>query len=318
MMKLVALRYLVAFAEEGSFSRAAERCEVSQPTLSIALKNLEDELGARLIDRGKGAVKLTAMGERVVAHARLMLDQTQEIEALVRKNRDPLQGRFRLGVIHTIGPYLLPDLIASMQQVAPALRLFVEESMTALLADMLRSDAIDAAIVAMPFDVQGVQVDPLYDEPFQVIVPRRHAWATRTSIRADELRGEDVLVLKAGNCFREQVIDACPNLSHADGSLLEGHSIETVRCMVASGYGVSVLPTSSLSGIYRNDMVAAIPFVSPEPSRRVALAWRKQSCRSATIEAIKRSIGAIRTTAYRHLDQDVNRSSASLEPLRMH
>lgn len=285
-MKLSVLRYLVAFADEGNFSRAAERCHVSQPTLSVALQQLEAELGVALIERSKSHVALTDLGWQVVAQARKTLDDVQRIELVAQMGKDPLAGDFRLGVIHTIGPYLLPELIAAMKTTTPSTRLYIEESMTALLADSLKYGTVDAAIIALPFDLPGIKVHPLYDEPFHVVVPKGHRWAKRKKIARHEVRGEDVLVLKAGNCFREQVLDACPEISHADGSALEGHSIETVRCMVASGYGISVLPAASLTGVYDNDMVVAIPFESPAPSRRVALAWRDGYTRPQVIEAI--------------------------------
>ncbi|MDP2195199.1 MAG: LysR substrate-binding domain-containing protein [Rhodocyclaceae bacterium] len=300
-MKLSTLRYLVAFADEGSFSRAAERCRVSQPTLSVALQNLEAELGVALIERGKGHVALTDLGWQVVGQARKALDETRRIEQVAQLGKDPLHGDFRLGVIHTIGPYLLPELIAAMKKVAPDTHLFIEESMTALLADYLKYGTIDAAIIALPFAVPGVETQPLYDEPFQVVVPQGHRWVGRAQIRSDEVRGNDVLVLKAGNCFREQVLDACPEISHAESSTHEGHSIETVRCMVASGYGISVLPAGSLGGIYKNDLVVPIPFSEPAPSRRVALAWRQGFTRPQAIKAIIAAVGMIANPSYRHV-----------------
>jgi LysR family hydrogen peroxide-inducible transcriptional activator len=300
-MKLSSLRYLVAFADEGSFSRAAERCHVSQPTMSVALKNLEDELGVSLFERGKGHVSLTDLGWQVAAQARRALDETRRVEQVAQLGKDPLAGDFRLGVIHTIGPYLLPEFIGAMRRIAPDTHLYIEESMTALLADYLKYGTVDAAIVALPFDVPGIQVRPLYDEPFQVVVPKGHAWAQRKKISSFEVRGEEVLVLKAGNCFREQVLDACPEISHADGSLREGHSIETVRCMVASGYGISVLPAGTLCGIYRNEMVVPIPFEEPAPSRRVALAWRQGFTRPQAIEAIVKAVGMIDNPCYRNI-----------------
>jgi LysR family hydrogen peroxide-inducible transcriptional activator len=300
-MKLSALRYLVAFADEGSFSRAAERCGVSQPTLSVALQNLETELGAHLIERTKGHSALTDLGYQVVAQTRRTLEEAHRIELVAQTGKDPLHGEFRLGVIHTIGPYLLPELIASMHRTAPRMSLFIEESMTALLADYLKYGTVDAAIIALPFAAAGIETRALYDEPFQVIVPRGHPWATRKSVVADEVRGDNVLVLKAGNCFREQVLDACPEISHAEGSLLEGHSIETVRCMVASGYGISVLPAGALGGPYRSDLIATIPFVSPEPARRVALAWRRGYTRPQAIDAIVAAVAALRNPSYRLL-----------------
>jgi LysR family hydrogen peroxide-inducible transcriptional activator len=302
-MKLSALRYLVAFADEGSFSRAAERCGVSQPTLSVALQNLEAELGVHLIERAKGHASLTDLGYQVVAQARRTLDEAHRIELVAQIGKDPLHGDFRLGVIHTIGPYLLPELIASMRRLAPRLSLYIEESMTALLADYLKYGTVDAAIVALPFDVPGIETRPLYDEPFKLIVPRGHPWARRKQVAADEVRGDHVLVLKAGNCFREQVLDACPEISHGEGALLEGHSIETVRCMVASGYGISVLPAGALDGPYRSDLVAAIPFTTPEPARRVALAWRRGYTRPEAIAAIVTAVAAMRNPSYRLLVQ---------------
>lgn len=298
-MKLSSLRYLVAFADEGSVSRAAERCHISQPTLSVALQNLEIELGVKLIERASSHAALTDLGHQVVAQARRALDETRRVEMVAQTGRNPLAGEFRLGVIHTIGPYLLPELIASMRRTVPAMTLYIEENMTAMQADFLKYGTVDAAIIALPFDVPGIVTRPLYDEPFQVIVPPGHPWAKRKTITSDEVRGDDVLVLKAGNCFREQVLDACPDISHAEGSLHQGHSIETIRCMVASGYGISVLPASAMASPYRSDMVCAIPFETPEPARRVALAWRRGFTRPQAIEALVQAVQAIENPGYR-------------------
>ena len=297
-MKLSALRYLVAFADEKSFSRAAGRCQVSQPTLSIALQSLEAKLGTTLIERNKGSVALTDLGHQVVAQARRVLDEAKRVELVAQLGKDPLHGEFRLGVIHTIGPYLLPGLIGAMRLSAPQMTLYIEESMTALLSDYLKYRTVDAAIVALPFDVPGIETRPLYDENFQVIVPKGHPWEKRKRISSGELRGDEVLVLKAGNCFREQVLDACPEISHAEGSLHQGHSIETIRCMVASGYGISVLPASALAGPYRSPMVKAIPFEAPVPSRRVALAWSKGFRRPHAIDAIAKAVASLRNPSY--------------------
>jgi len=300
-MKLSALRYLVAFADEGSFSKAADRCQISQPTLSVALQNLEAELGVTLIERLKRHVTLTEVGHQVVAQVRRALDEVRRVELVAQMGRDPLHGDFRLGVIHTIGPYLLPELIASLRRVAPDLTLYIEESMTALLADYLKYGTVDAVIIALPFDVPGIETRALYDEAFEVVVPQGHPWAKRKRMASEEVRGDDVLVLKAGNCFREQVLDACPDISHAEGSLHQGHSIETIRCMVASGYGISVLPAAALTGPYRSDMVVAIPFEEPAPARRVALAWRRGFARPQAIDAIVSAVTSIRNPSYRML-----------------
>jgi len=300
-MKLSSLRYLVAFADEGSISRAAERCSVSQPTLSVALQNLEADLGATLIERSKGHMALTDLGYQVVAQARRTLDEARRVELIAQTGSDPLHGEFRLGVIHTIGPYLLPELILAMRRTAPEMSLYIEESMTALLADYLKYGTVDAAIIALPFDIPGVETRALYDEAFEVVVPKGHPWAKRKRIPGDEVRGDNVLVLKAGNCFREQVLDACPDISHAEGSLRQGHSIETIRSMVASGYGISVLPASALTGPHRSDMVVAIPFEEPVPARRVAIAWRRGFTRMPAIEAIVTAVADMHNPSYRPL-----------------
>lgn len=301
-MKLSALRYLVAFAEQLSFSKAAEQCQVSQPSLSVALQRLEAELGVILIERGKHHVGLTEVGERVVTQARKSLEEVGRIETVAQSGKDRLTGTFRLGIIHTIAPYLLPDLIPALHQVAPGLTLYIEESMTALLADYLKYGTVDAAIVALPFDIPGIDTLALYDEVFEVVIPKGHAWTGRSTISAPEIGQEDVLVLKAGNCFREQVLDACPEISHTDASMRQGHSIETIRAMVASGYGISVLPKSALSELYRSAMVVSIPFESPPPLRRVALAWRRSSVHEEVVEALLAAVHLMDKPAYMMID----------------
>lgn len=297
-MKLSSLRYLVAFADEGSISRAAERCGVSQPTLSVALQNLEADLGATLLERGKGPLGLSPLGHEVVQQARRTLEEAQRVEMIAQASKDPFSGVFRLGVIHTIAPYLLPDLIASLRKRTPDMKLYIEESMTSLLSEYLKQGSIDAAIIALPFAVPGIETLALYDEAFRVVVPKGHAWARRKRIAASEIKGDDVLVLKAGNCFREQVMEACPDISHSDESRHQGHSIGTIRCMVASGYGISVLPAGSLCGPYKSALVHSIPFEAPEPVRRVALAWRRGHVRPEVIGALFEAITAIKNDSF--------------------
>ncbi len=297
-MKLSELRYLVALAREGSFSRAAQDCSVSQPTLSMAIARLEDELGVHLFERGKNFVSPTPVGERIVAQAQKTLDEAHKISQMATDGRNPLEGPLRLGVIHTIGPYLLPQLVQSLKLVAPAMPLLIEENMTANLSRMLLDNEVDVLIVALPFDVPGVLSRPLYDERFQVIVPHGHKWEGRTEVRAEEIADEEVLLLKAGNCFRDQVLEACPQVSEPESDVRLGHSIGTIRCMVASGLGISVLPEGALLGPYNNDLVTIIPFQPPAPSRRVALAWRPGFVRPQAIDALLDAIRKIHSPAY--------------------
>jgi LysR family hydrogen peroxide-inducible transcriptional activator len=297
-MKLSSLRYLVAFADEGSMSRAAEVCGVSQPTMSVALQNLETELAVTLLERSKGQATLSALGHEVVQQARRALEEAQRVEMIAQAGKNPFSGVLRLGVIHTIAPYLLPGLIASMHLRTPDMKLYIEESMTSLLTDYLKQGSIDAAIIALPFEVAGIDTIPLYDEAFRVVVPKGHAWARRKRIAASEIKGDNVLVLKAGNCFRDQVMEACPEISHSDESRHQGHSIGTIRCMVASGYGISVLPAGSICGPYKSDLVRAIPFQAPEPVRRVAIAWRRGFVRNEVIQALVEAVNAIQNDSF--------------------
>lgn len=300
-MTLTELRYIVALAQEGNFSRAAERCSVSQPTLSVSIARLEDELGVQLFERGKGFVSPSLVGERVVEQAQRALGEAEKVRQIAMRGRDQLAGPLRLGVIHTIGPYLLPQLIHSLKRVAPDMPLAIEESMTATLADMLRDNEIDVVIIALPFEIPGAVSRPLYDEAFKVVVPRGHAWEGKQAISPEEVEGDEVLLLKAGNCFRDQVLGACPQVSSPETDVRLGHSIGTIRCMVASGLGVSVLPEGALGHPYSNEMISVIPFREPAPSRRIALAWRTGFGRPKAIEALLAAVSALKTPAYRLL-----------------
>lgn len=300
-MTLTELRYIVALAQEGRFSRAAERCSVSQPTLSVAIQRLEEDLGVTLFERGKGQVTLTDVGEQVVAQAARALEEAERVRQIAHRGRNQLEGGLKLGVIHTIGPYLLPELILSLREIAPDMPLAIEENMTATLADMLRHGEVDAAILALPFELPGVLTRPLYDEPFKVVVPQGHAWQGRGEVGSDEVAAQDVLLLKAGNCFRDQVMDACPQISGADNEVRQGHSIETIRCMVASGFGLSVLPAGALCKPYATDLLSVVPFKAPAPSRRVALAWRVGFTRPKAVEALCQAVRRIDNPSYLHL-----------------
>ncbi len=297
-MTLTELRYIVALAQERSFSRAAERCSVSQPTLSVAIARLEDELGVQLFERGKGFVSPSAVGVRVVEQAQQALKEADKVRQIAMVGRDQLDGPLRLGVIHTIGPYLLPQLIQSLKHVAPHMPLAIEENMTSNLAEMLRENEVDVVIIALPFDMPGVLTRPIYDESFKVIVPRGHEWENKARIAPEEVAGDEVLLLKAGNCFRDQVLGACPQVSSPETDVRLGHSIGTIRCMVASGLGVSVLPDGALRHPYSNDLISVIPFTEPEPSRRIALAWRTGFVRPKAIDALVAAVQGLNNPAY--------------------
>jgi LysR family transcriptional regulator, hydrogen peroxide-inducible genes activator len=293
-MTLNELRYIVAVASERSFGRAAQRCFVSQPALSVAIQKLEEELGARLFERGKSEITVTPVGERIVEQAQKVLEDAAQIREIAQTGRNQLAGALKLGVIFTVAPYLLPDLIPVLHERAPQMPLDIEENLTAELEIGLKSGRIDAAIIALPFAPSGIVTELLYEEPFQVVVPQGHKWATRRSIRAEELAAENPILLNVGHCFRDQVLDACPELNRADAHVARTSSLETVRNMVASGLGVSVLPRDALTPKYRSRLVVPVPFTRPAPSRRVAIACRKSFPRPEAIDAIRDAVAACR------------------------
>ena len=289
-MNLNELRYAVAVAQARNFRRAAERCFVTQPALSLAIQKLEDELGVQLFERSRTEVSLTEVGARVIEQAQRVLEEAGKIPEIARQGRDQLLGPLKLGVIYTVGPYLLPELIPILHRKAPDMPLEVEENLTAQLDVLLRTGRIDVAILALPYDAPNVSVLPLYDEPFTVVVPAEHAWARRAFIRPEELASEKVLMLASGHCFSNQVAEACPELQRRGGEVLQGNSLETIRNMVASGLGITVLPASAASPRYRSPLLKSIPFKGPAPSRRIALAWRKSYAREEAIEVLAASI----------------------------
>ncbi|HYF60615.1 MAG TPA: LysR substrate-binding domain-containing protein [Burkholderiaceae bacterium] len=301
-MTLTELKYIVAVARERHFGRAAEACHVSQPTLSVAIRKLEDELGVALFERGGVEVSVTPVGLRIVEQAQRVLDETAAIREIAKEGRDPLAGALRVGVIHTIGPYLLPRVMRRVIDDAPQMPLLLQENFTVRLIELLRQGDIDVALLAEPFPEQGFATCPLYDEPFVVAVPRDHPWGRRRTVSTTELKRQTMLLLGTGHCFRDQVLEVCPELSRYSQAsagiqkTFEGSSLETIRHMVASGIGVTVLPwmaqpPSVLDGRRRDDgLLAYVPFEPPPPSRRVVLAWRRSFTRVAAIEALRDAI----------------------------
>jgi LysR family hydrogen peroxide-inducible transcriptional activator len=291
---LTELRYIVAVARERHFGRAAENCFVSQPTLSVAVKKLEEELGVVLFERGPGEVSVTPAGQKIVEQAQRVLEEASRIKDLAAAGRDPLAGPLRLGAIYTIGPYLLPKLIPILRRTAPAMQLHIQENFTHRLAEMLKSGEVDVILIALPFDEPGIDTRAVYDEPFVVAVPKGHPWENRKRVSSDELTKESLLLLGEGHCFRDQVLEFCHTMRSRNRSPLartvEGGSLETIRQMVASGVGVTVLPSTSVGAGGGGDLIRILPFTRPAPTRRVALAWRKSFPRPEAVEALRKAI----------------------------
>jgi LysR family hydrogen peroxide-inducible transcriptional activator len=291
---LTELRYIVAVARERHFGRAAENCFVSQPTLSVAVKKLEEELGLTLFERGPGEVTVTPAGQKIVEQAQRVLEEAARVKELAAAGRDPLAGPVRLGAIYTIGPYLLPKLIPILRRTAPAMQLHIQENFTHRLAEMLKSGEVDVILIALPFAEPGIETRAVYDEPFVVAVPKGHPWEGRKRVSSEELTREALLLLGEGHCFRDQVLEFCHTMRSRDRSPLartvEGGSLETIRQMVASGVGVTVLPATSVGAGGAGDLIRILPFTRPAPSRRVALAWRRTFPRPEAIEALRKGI----------------------------
>lgn len=293
-MTLTELRYIVTLAQEQHFGRAAERCHVSQPTLSVGVKKLEDELGVLIFERTKSAVRLTPVGESIVIQAQKVLEQAQSIRELAQAGKNQLAAPLKVGAIYTVGPYLFPHLIPQLHRVAPDMPLYIEENFTHILRDKLRTGELDAIIIALPFQEADVLTKPLYDEPFYVLMPTEHPWSKKETIDAGLLNDKSLLLLGEGHCFRDQVLEACPATRKGEApthTTVESSSLETIRHMVASGLGVSILPLSAVeSHHYAPGVLSIRPLTPPVPYRTVAIAWRASFPRPKAIEILADSI----------------------------
>lgn len=297
-MTLTELRYIIALAQERHFGRAADKCSVSQPTLSVAVKKLEDELGVALFERAPQEVRVTEIGAQVVAQAGRVLAECARLTELAAAGRDPLAGSLRLGCIYTIGPYLLSRLVPLLREAAPAMPLIIEENFTQRLLEKLKNGELDVAILALPVEEPGLVAQPVYDEVFRVLLPVGHPWVKRKEIEPAQLLGTPLLMLGPGNCFRDQVLDLCTPANLQAGAsphILEGSSLETIRHMVASGVGITVMPASAVDGIPAKDPLLRVrPFVEPQPTRRVGLVWRSSFPRHRAIDVVRCALLATR------------------------
>jgi LysR family hydrogen peroxide-inducible transcriptional activator len=307
-MTLTELKYIVAVARERHFGRAADACYVSQPTLSVAIKKLEEELDVKLFERSANEVTVTHLGEEIVRQAQSVLEQAAVIKEIAKRGKDPLAGPLTLGVIYTIAPYVLPDLVRQMIKHTPQMPLMLQENFTVKLLEMLRTGEIDCAILAEPFPDAGLALAPLYDEPFMAAVPTNHPLAALPSVTSEQLKSETMLLLGSGHCFRDHVLEVCPEFarfsSNAEGirRSFEGSSLETIKHMVAAGMGVTLVPRLSVpkeafelkppSKRGEDPYVKYLPFAGDPPTRRVVLAWRRSFTRYEAIAALRNAIYA--------------------------
>jgi LysR family transcriptional regulator, hydrogen peroxide-inducible genes activator len=307
-MTLTELKYIVAVARERHFGKAAEACYVSQPTLSVAVKKLEEELDVKLFERSANEVSVTALGETIVRQAQSVLEQAAAIKEIAKRGKNPLAGALTLGVIYTISPYLLPALVRQVIEHTPEMPLMLQENFTVKLLEMLRTGEIDCAILAEPFPDAGLALAPLYDEPFMAAVPTHHPLASQDSVTSEQLKNETMLLLGAGHCFRDHVLEVCPEFArfsaNAEGirKSFEGSSLETIKHMVAAGMGVTLVPRLSVpkealapNAKRKRDeepFIKYLPFAGDPPTRRVVLAWRRSFTRYEAIAALRNAIYA--------------------------
>ena len=309
-MTLTELKYIVAVARERHFGKAAEACFVSQPTLSVAIKKLEEELEVKIFERSASEISITALGEEIVRQAQSVLEQAAAIKEIAKRGKDPLAGPLTLGVIYTIGPYLLPELVRNSITRTPQMPLMLQENFTVKLLEMLRTGEIDCAILAEPFPDTGLAIAPLYDEPFMAALPAGHALAAGDSVSSEQLKREHMLLLGTGHCFRDHVLQVCPEFarfsSNTEGirKSFEGSSLETIKHMVAAGMGVTLVPRLSVpeqalhkSARRRHDDLTYVKYLpitdehgGPPPTRRVVLAWRRSFTRYEAIAALRNAI----------------------------
>jgi len=286
-MNLRDLRYLVALADTRHFGRAALRCHVSQPTLSAQLRKLEEYLGAPLVERQPRQIAFTPLGVQVVERARRLLAEADDIQSLAQANRDPLAGRLNLALIPTVGPYLLPGVASRLRRRLPKLKLQLFEYQTAPLLQKLRAGEIDAGILALPVETDGLETRPLYEEPFVVALPEKHPLAAQSSVRRSDIEGETLLLLEDGHCLRDQALEVCSRLKVQEDQDYRATSLETLRQMVAAGAGITLLPELATLGPFGHTRGLAVrPFTRPVPGRTIGAVWRRSTTREAVIRAI--------------------------------
>ena len=290
-MTLRELRYLVALADIGHFGRAAQACHVSQPTLSTQLRKLEDSLGVALFERTNKTLRITPIGEQIVAKARWVLDEADSIASLARRRSRPLTGPFDLGIIPTLGPYMLPWLLPPLERAYPDLELVVHEDLTERLLDQIKAHRLDAALMALPIDDGELNALPIFDEPFRLVLPPGHRLVGATGVNQSELSREHLLLLREGHCLRDQALEVCSFDSppgEGRSTDIRASSLETICRMVAAGMGCTLLPAMALDGAGRHAFEVCP--LDAEASRRVGLVWRQSYPRTMDLEYLAQAI----------------------------
>ena len=287
-MTLVELKYLLALAKEGHFGKAAERCHVSQPTLSMAINKLEKSLGVTVFERQKNGIRITDIGEKLIVQAQRVLEEADCFHAIANRSKDQLDTPLRIGGIFTVAPYVFPPLIPKLKKITPRMPLVIDEDYTSNLRVKLQRGDCDVIFIALPFKEPSVVVKPLYEEPFMVLLPKQHPLAQQQYVSRKALAGEHTLLLGEGHCLREHILETCPQCYPADQphETIQGTSLETLRHMVASGLGITILPGTATQVRHYAKTLCVKPFKEKTPKRTVALAWRSSFPRRKAIDAL--------------------------------
>lgn len=293
-MTLTELRYIVELSKSKHFGKAAKACNVSQPTLSVAIAKLEKALNTIIFERQNNQIQITEIGHRIIEQAMRTLEEADKITQLAHASKSQLDTPLKLGAIFTISPYLYPLLIPKLMKTAPNMQLLIEENFTHVLKKKLLEGELDAIFIALPFEGPGILTKLLYEEPFVFFMRKDHPLSNETAIDPKKLKKEEMLLLGEHHCFRDQVLKSCPNLqqNHNLQKTIEGTSLETLRHMVASGLGITVLPSSATQISHYKSIACTRPFKGKPPHRQVALAWRTSFPRPKAIEAVIKAIKA--------------------------
>jgi len=293
-MNLRALQYLVTLADLRHFSKAAERCYVSQPTLSTQIRKLEEELEVQLVERSPRQVMLTRVGEEIVARARAILAEVDAVQAIARRSRDPHSGTLRLGVFPTLAPYFLPHVIPQLRQRYPNLGLRLFEEKTEQILDMLDRGRLDAGLLALPLHDDQLITRVLFDEPFVVALPEHHALAAKPALDLADLESQELLLLEDGHCLRDQALEVCHMAGAHETLDFHATSMETLRQMVAANTGITLLPVLAVKPpVAPTDNVVIRPFKPPGPTRTIAMVWRKSSALNDFLDEIASLFSAL-------------------------
>ena len=318
-MTLTELRYIIAIAQTKHFGQAAQMCHVSQPSLSVAVKKLETELGIKLFERKSSAIMATPLGRSIIEQAQRVLEEVDKITRCVEIGKDPLSGPLLLGAIYSIAPFLIPSLVAGISKAAPSMPLVLSEAKTFELIEQLKTGQIDAAVMALPVEEPTLSVAPLYTEEFLACVPVNHPLAQKITVSKVEIRDEPLLLLGPGHCLRDQILNFCFDGTHAEptsGKPSIGTSLETIVYMVAQGLGITLLPASAYPCYAKNPMLRFVPFTRVNvPKRTVALVWRKTFPRLEAIKALHKTIQSLQLYSCEPVKSENQTSSDAVQAL---